>query len=411
MQLPRLRSKPVEAIVVADDFATFDALPADLDAECGDGVWSVVKPDAAISMISDGAQSALGHVIVCVDSSDPDRIAGFAAVIGAGRAARIPVILLVKEAGPAAMHTLMRAGADDFLPYPAPPGELVQSIQRLRERGAGGGAVSGGGRGPGRRGMVLPVYSMSGGAGGTCFAVNLAWELALLTKGDHMRVALIDLDFQFGSVATYLDLPRQESLMELLASAGTSDGIDRETMAGAFTLYDRRMHVMTSPTDALPIDAVTSDELAALLDAATAAFDFVIVDLPHTLTTWTETVLSKAETFFCLTQMDMRSAQNTLRFLRILKSEDLPLEKLEFVMNHSPGFTDVTGRGRMKRMAESLGIEFAVMLPDGGKQVLQACDHGQPLEVFSRGNALRKEIRKVAQSMKDAAAERRSAEL
>ena len=187
--------------------------------------------------------------------------------------------------------------------------------------------------------------------------------------------------------------------------------VEREALANAFTLYDKRMHVMTSPIDAMPIDAVSPDELGSVLDVARGSFDYVIVDLPHTLTTWTETVLNKAETFFAVTQMDMRSAQNTLRFLRILKSEDLPLEKLEFVMNHSPGFTDVTGRGRMKRMAESLGIDFSVMLPDGGKQVLQACDHGQPLEVFARGNALRKEIRKVAQSMKEAAEQRRSSSL
>lgn len=410
MQLPRLRSKPVELIVVADDFSVFDELPADLDAEIGDGAWSTVKPEAAASMLSGKAAGELRHVIVCVNTADPDRIARYAALIGAGRSAGLPVILVVKEAGSAAsMHSLMRAGADDFLPYPAPGGELVQSIQRLRDRASGVVAPSAGG--PGRGGMILPVYSISGGAGGTCFAVNMAWELALLAKAEHLRVALIDLDFQFGSVATYLDLARQEGMMEVLASAGRAQGIDREALSSAFSLYDRRLHVLTSPTDALPIDAVTPEELGALLDAAQAAFDFVIVDLPHTLTTWTETVLSKAETFFCVTQMDMRSAQNTLRFLRILKSEDLPLEKLEFVMNHSPGFTDMTGRGRMKRMAESLGIEFAVMLPDGGKQVLQACDHGQPLEVFSRGNALRKEIRKVAQSMKDAAAERKTNEL
>ena len=410
MQLPRLRPKPVDLIVVAEDFSAFDALGPELDAECGDGLWEAISPKNAASMLKSGAPDDLEHLIVCVDTSAPERIAAFAELIGAGRAADLPVILLVKEADPSAMHALMRAGADDFLPYPSPAGELQASIQKLRDRAARAETVQAA-SGPGRNGAVLPVYAMSGGAGGTSFAVNLAWELALATRKDQMRVALIDLDFQFGSVATYLDLPRQESLMEVLAASPGGLGLDREALAAAFAVYDKRMHVMTSPIDAMPIDAVTPEELAAVLDVAKSAFDFVIVDLPHTLTTWTETVLSKAETFFVVTQMDMRSAQNTLRFLRILKSEDLPLEKLEFVMNHSPGFTDMTGRGRMKRMAESLGIEFSVLLPDGGKQVVQACDHGQPLEVFARSNALRKEIRRVAQSLKEAAEQRRSSEL
>jgi pilus assembly protein CpaE len=50
-------------------------------------------------------------------------------------------------------------------------------------------------------------------------------------------------------------------------------------------------------------------------------------------------------------------------------------------------------------MAESLGVEYTFMLPDGGKAVTQACDHGAPLAEHASGNALRKEIRRVARSV------------
>ncbi len=52
---------------------------------------------------------------------------------------------------------------------------------------------------------------MAGGTGATTVAVNLAWELATIAKTDAPKVCLIDLDLQFGSVATYLDLPRRET--------------------------------------------------------------------------------------------------------------------------------------------------------------------------------------------------------
>jgi pilus assembly protein CpaE len=126
------------------------------------------------------------------------------------------------------------------------------------------------------------------------------------------------------------------------------------------------------------------------------------------MTGWTERVLHHAETFFAITGMDMRSAQNTLRFLRLLKSEELPLEKLEFVMNRAPGFADFGGRSRMKRMAESLGVEYALTLPDGGRQVVQACDQGQTLAQYAGGNALRKQIKRIAQSVKLAAKKRKA---
>ena len=50
-------------------------------------------------------------------------------------------------------------------------------------------------------------------------------------------------------------------------------------------------------------------------------------------------------------------------------------------------------------MEKSLGVDFALRLPDGGKQVAAACDHGAPLAKAAKNNPLRKEIRKVAQRL------------
>ena len=100
-----------------------------------------------------------------------------------------------------------------------------------------------------------------------------------------------------------------------------------------------------------------------------------------------------------MTELDMRSAQNTLRIIRALKGEDLPFQKLRYVLNRAPGFTDLTGKSRVKRMAESLDIKIEVLLPDGGKQVVQSSDHGMPLADVAAKNPLRKELQKLAESV------------
>ena len=61
-----------------------------------------------------------------------------------------------------------------------------------------------------------------------------------------------------------------------------------------------------------------------------------------------------SETFFALMEVDMRSAQNCLRFLRALKAEDLPYEKVQFALNRAPGALDMNGKARAKRLAEYL---------------------------------------------------------
>ena len=90
-----------------------------------------------------------------------------------------------------------------------------------------------------------------------------------------------------------------------------------------------------------------------------------------------------------------------LRLNRALKAEGLAHEKLRFVLNRAPKFTDLSGKSRVKRMAESLDISIEAQLPDGGSQISQANDHGLPLAETAAKNPLRKDIAKLAKTLVD----------
>jgi pilus assembly protein CpaE len=55
----------------------------------------------------------------------------------------------------------------------------------------------------------------------------------------------------------------------------------------------------------------------------------------------------------------------------------------------------------VKRLSDSLGISIEVLLPDGGKPVMQSADHGTPMAESIAKNPLRKEILKLAKSVHD----------
>ena len=129
----------------------------------------------------------------------------------------------------------------------------------------------------------------------------------------------------------------------------------------------------------------------------------VVIDMPKTLVTWTETVLQASHVYFAMLQLDLRSAQNAQRMIRALKSEDLPVEKLRYVLNRSPGFANLTGRSRVKRLAGSLDIKLEVQLPDGGRAVSESGDNGLPLAMAAPKSPLRKEIRKLYATTRDPA--------
>ena len=149
----------------------------------------------------------------------------------------------------------------------------------------------------------------------------------------------------------------------------------------------------------LPLDMIAPEDVDRILEFARSRFDYVIVDMPGTLVQWRESVLTAAQIYFVTLELDMRSAQNALRFKRALRSEDLPVEKLRFCLNRAPKFTDLNGKSRVKRLAESLEIRLEVQLPDGGRLITQAADHGTPLASSAAKNPLRKEIAKLASSL------------
>ena len=64
----------------------------------------------------------------------------------------------------------------------------------------------------------MVVHGLAGGTGSTTVAVNLAWERANVDKKNPPSVCLLDLDLQYGSVATFLDLPRRDAVFEVLSS-------------------------------------------------------------------------------------------------------------------------------------------------------------------------------------------------
>ncbi|MFK7945526.1 MAG: CpaE family protein [Paracoccaceae bacterium] len=388
--------EPTEAVVFADGFADVDALADDFDLEFGPGNWMDVRNSEAMTVLANGAEDAT-FAIVAVSSDTPQAIDGTAELIRAARDTGLPVLLIVGDISSRATHRLMREGVAEFTPYPTSDGELQEAISRIRMSANQTNLPMGPGMAaPIRQGMVVTAYGTAGGVGASTFAVNLAWEMALLTRKKGKKIALLDFNFQYGSIATYLDVPRREAVYELVSEAAS---LDQTGLTQALSSYNDKLHVLTAPRDALPLDIVSPGDISAIIKLAREAFDYIIIDMPQSLMNWSEQVYSASDVFYALMEVDMRSAQNMFRFLRTLKSEDMALDKIKFVLNRAPGITDLSGKARVRRVADSLGLEFSVMLPDGGRYVTNACDQGVPLAEAAKSNGLRKEILKVAKAV------------
>ena len=414
---PEPESPALAAITISRDVQTFDLLIEDMDGELGEG-WGDLSFAEAADFLAQPEARAMRFVVVAVDAGDEGDLGAITAVVRQAKRLGLRIILVADGLGPLVMHELLRAGVDDFAPYPLPEGALRAAVARAKapraaampemaRRAAEHAAPPPpaadtppeGGDGPGPS-QVHAFQSVAGGAGATTLAVNLAWEIALGAKDGGRTVCVLDLDLQFGAVAAYMDLPRNEAIYEILTDTAA---MDEQAFRQAMQVVRDRIHVFTAPKELLPLDLIGPEDVSALIALARRCFDVVIVDLPGTLTQWTDTVLEEADVFHAVLTMEVRAAQNALRLTRLLETEGIPHANMRWILNRAPGRGEFGGRGRVKAVAESLGIAFEAVLPDGGKIVTESNDQALPLMQTAARTPLRREIARLAATLRDAA--------
>ena len=399
-EVPQPETAAIVACTISRDVQNFDLLIEDMETSLGEA-WGDLGFGETLAFFAQPEAETLEFVALAMDAEDEAHLAQMGEIITQAKAREIKVILIAEEVSPAALHTLLRQGADEFIPYPLPEGELQAAIDRLNTpepepvAASNPHTLQADSR---REGAVIVCHGLAGGTGSTTLAVNLAWELAQMSAAKTPSVCLLDFDMQQGSVSTYLDLPRREVVMEMLSE---TEEMDADIFGQALLPFEEKLQVLTAPSDMIPLEFISVEDVERVVEMARSHFDFVIIDMPHTLVQWSETILQMAHVYFALIELDMRSAQNALRLKRALQSEGLPFDKLRFALNRAPKFTDLGGKARVKRMAESLGISIDLQLPDGGKPITQSCDHGLPLATSNAKNPLRKEIAKLARSLHD----------
>ncbi len=401
-------NETIEACAIARDLENFGLLIEDLETRLG-ASWGGLDFNNAEDILRSSHADSLKFVTIALDKSDEDDLSVVDNIIKAAKEREIKVILVTHDLSAVSLHQLMRLGADDFVPYPIPEKALNDAIDRVltvpeekviikevfvqSDKMAAAQIAK-----PVKQGILLPVYGLAGGVGATTFSTNLAWEMQTILGAQGKTVCIMDFDFQFGSVATYLDVAKNDAAFELISDITNADA---DAFKQVVSKYRDKLAVLPSPQDAVPLEFISPEDVKHVLDLARSCYDVVIIDVPRTLVSWSEVLLNECELYLCIVGLEMRSAQNTQRFLRALKAEDLPFEKAQFILNRAPKMTDLSGKSRLKSMTESLNIEMRWQLSDGGKHVPLTGDHGVPLGEMAARNPLRKDIVKIAETFSE----------
>ena len=131
-----------------------------------------------------------------------------------------PVIIMSVQGERDYLRRAMQAGAREYLIKPFSHDELVAAIRRVHQleekKGTFARTVAPDGTAAPRAaalGEVIVLFSGKGGVGKTMLATNLSVALAVETES---RVALVDLDLQFGDIGVMLNLDHSRSITDVV---------------------------------------------------------------------------------------------------------------------------------------------------------------------------------------------------
>lgn len=259
----------------------------------------------------------------------------------------ISVVLTTEDETQVALAA-MRAGIRDLLR----PNSGVDDIRILLERASL--AAAGRRRGLGasvesvrQGGRVIGVMSPKGGVGKTTVSTNLAIGLGQTAA---MSVVIVDLDLQFGDVASGLLLEPDKTIADAVTGAAVQDSM---VLKSYLTMHPAGIYALCAPHNPAQIEQITADQVGHLLDQLANEFQYVVVDTAPGLGEHVLAALERASDVVWVCGMDIPSIRGLRTGLEILEEIGLVPQHRHVVLN----FAD-------KRSGLSLGdVEATIACP------------------------------------------------
>jgi pilus assembly protein CpaE len=262
-------------------------------------------------------------------------------------------VVVVAFADPDLWMEAMRAGVRDVLSPHATAADVAAVVGRATalhqaRRAALAPAVD---SAPTRR--VVVVASPKGGVGKTTVATNIAVGLAAAEPGSTV---LVDLDVQFGDVASALALVPQYTLPDAVQGAASNDPLVLKTF---LSRHATGLQVVPGSDSPAAGDAVTPADVARLVDMLGREFRYVVVDTAPGLTDHTLTALERATDLVLLGSMDVPGVRGLRKELDVLGELGLVPRGRHLVLNGTGPGTGIA----LADVERTLGAPLDVVLP------------------------------------------------
>jgi pilus assembly protein CpaE len=271
----------------------------------------------------------------------------------------------------------MRAGARDVVQSTSiDPDEFSQRLVDLAHEGREGKAD--------RSARLIAFVNAKGGSGASFLAANVASVLAVR---ELHRIMLVDLDVQFASLPSYLNMGAGNGLIKALESA---ESLDATAIKGYAQVHKNGVHLLAAAlNDLVSPDDIAQERIEALLNVLDAAYDDIVVDLPRRIDAVTSVIFDRLDKVVVVSQQSVTHLQDTKRLVTIMHNFlGISNDRILIVINRFEKKSDVR-RGDFEEAFPGIEIQT---IPSDYRRVAESVNLGVPVAEVAERSSLAKAI-------------------
>ncbi|HKW84611.1 MAG TPA: AAA family ATPase, partial [Burkholderiaceae bacterium] len=243
---------------------------------------------------------------------------------------------------------------------------------------------------PAAHGEVLALVSCKGGSGATFVAANLAH---LLAAGGRRRVALIDMNLQFGDAALFVS--SETPVSNVADVARNIERLDADLLRASMAEVAPGLWVLAAPDDPAHAADVTPQHVRQIVELAREMFDFVIIDAGRSLSAVTLQALDLADRVYAVLQLTLPFIRDGKRLRNVFRSLDYPARKIHWIVNRHQKDNQFS----VEDLKRTLEIDQVVCLPNHYEAVASAVNQGVPVERIAPNSTIARSLRELTESI------------
>ena len=277
-------------------------------------------------------------------------------------------VILVGETDPDVVLLAMRAGIRDILSPASDPAQIRVLLERACQSYASRNRTAAIQNPDAPRGLVIGVFSPKGGVGKTTIATNIAIGLG---KVAPMSVVVVDLDLQFGDIASGLYLNPEHTVTDAVSASASQDSL---VLKAFLTVHPSSIYALCAPRTPVEADSITPQQVSRLIAQLAEQFQYVVIDTAPGLPEVGLAALEQCTDVVWVSAMDVPSIRGLRSGLDILRRLDLLPETRHVVLN----MADAKSGLSVQDVEATIGAPVDVSIPRS-KAVAYSTNRGIPV--------------------------------